>query len=367
MKYRDISELDPKLKIGSNCFFMNISAILEYKNMLSMSLSYINFDFIYNPDHFTEFVNPKPTEEYISKENELLVVGSIDSLFRNDHVEYISKGMKDYNLFSLHTIDPELLLDLGRLDQLYLKQKEPIVYSNDHYYVYNDYTKTTSDMAHYHSQGHAATMVKVDFSKKTCCVIDKFFSFIGEIPISSYFDAVTSDFLTQRTGHYVQIERMKNMTEDERLRILLKNNINNSMQKTVTINGTKYYKNLDALALLLQNFERHLHELSEQKGKYAPQFTTKLFSPVRLNKVGFGNLMPYIKRMVNTKETRVLEPLCKEVASLWVRIDVLCDKCYLTNSTILEYKDRLLDTYKEIYEKEKVIFDQLSALEAKLW
>jgi hypothetical protein len=366
MSNKDFSHINPSLKIGGNCFLMNTSSILECRNMLSLSLSYTNFDFIYNPDYFTTFINPKPAEEYISKENEILLVGDTDAVYHRDYDEYIYKGIDNLNLFSVNAIDSNILLDLELLNAMYLENMLPVIFSCDHYYVYDDYKKSTTDMAHYHSPGHAATIVNINFDSKTCYVIDKFFSFMGEIRTSSYLNSVSSEYISEPSGYCVQIKSLSEMAENERLRMLLKHNISSSLEDSVTINNIKYYKNLTAIALFIENFERNLYEITEQKGKYAPQFTTRLLQPVRLNKRGFSNLLTYIKQVIRIKEFSEVEVLCKEVSKLWARMDALCDKCFLVNSTIIQYKDKLLNVLNEIYEIEKVIFEQLSNISNRL-
>ncbi|MGB7606343.1 MAG: hypothetical protein WBL93_12805 [Lutisporaceae bacterium] len=352
----------PDLKVGANCFLMNISGVFEYKGMLSMALLYTNLDFLYNPDYYTVFINPRPPEDYISKDNELLIPGSLDSLYHRDYMKYIYQNTKSPDAFSINKINPGILNDYNELKNLIITKNSPVIFKGDHFYLHDDYIKKTGDIMHYHSGFHSATIVDLNNDNKTCLIIDKFFSFVGEVSLESYKNAVNSNYITKPDCSIIEVNRFQHMDEVERTRFLLKENIESSLEEYSIINDIKYYKNVKALEMFIGNYERHLIEVMEQKGKYAPQFTTKILKPVRLNKLGFSNLIIYIKDVLNIKILHEIEPLCKEITSLWTRADQLCDKCYLTGKTVIEYKDRLLDTYYIILEKEKVLFDKLEKL-----
>lgn len=367
MERPNISKINPKLKVGSDCFLMSISALLEYKEMLSLALTYTSYDFIYNPDYYTSFINPKPAHEYVSKENELLMPGELDSVYHRDYGFLVDNKFENSNIVSMNKIDEREMQDIKLLKELYLDKPTPIQFTCDHYYMYEDYKKKTTDMAQYHTPGHTAVLVDYNEETETCYVIDKFFSFVGEVKLDNFINAIRSEYLEKKyRGNLVQINKLTDISEKERAAFMLKSSTSNIYEEYITINNIKYQMNVNALGHFIENFEMHLNELVNQKGKYAPQFTTKLTRPVRLNKIGYRNILMYLKDILLMEELFEIEPIISEATTLWIRIDQLCDKCYLTGSTIIEYKDRLLSVFREIHEKEKVIFDILHKINRKL-
>lgn len=337
--------------------------MLEYKGALSLAFSYCIYDFIYCPQTYTIFNNPKPVEEYISKDNDLLITGSLDSQYHSDYMSFINSIVDEYNFFEIVKFDSEMRFDLKVLKAEYLDKGIPIAFPCDHYYLYEEYRKKSSNLLHYHTGWHTAILLDININNGTCYVVDKFFSYIGNISIENYLFATKSDYIKTPICFTVNNTGLVNLSEEERVRYLFKNAIKNSLTDNIIINNTVYYKNLKALQLLIVNFENHLLDLMNQKEKYAPQFTTKLLKQVRLNKKGFNHLINYANKYLKCKHIEDLEYKYLDAVNLWTSIDQLCDKCYLQGNYIIDYKDRLIKILNNIYETEKYIFDSLVKIE----
>lgn len=356
------AKLDPALKIGYTCFHMNISGIMELQDRLHYALAYTDLDFIYDFQHFFTYDNPKRPEEYISKDNELIIEGSIDLLFHRDYADYIDNNTKSFNLFdyTVHVNPKEK--DLA-FETLFIEQGIPLIFPCDHYYLFQEYREQFPAMYHFHTGGHSAVLVDVDFAHETCTILDKFYAALFTTSIEKYIQAKTSEHL--RNSKFLTANIVPTgLQRSEEIRALLKKNIARTLPEEITINGNTYAKNIKGIQILINDLPTFLQEMSNLKGKYAPQFTTRVFRPIILQRIGFKNLIWNLSQEVEELQP-ILQPL-EETMKKWLQVDMLCDKCFLKNDFLPDYTENYLHTFQSIYEAEAIILDTLSSIEKML-
>lgn len=331
-----IDKIDPKLNIGCGCGYMNFSGVYESKNALYLSLGFTNLDFIYNRQAFTQFISPKKAEEYISKDNELIISSDIDSKYIQDSNEYLKNNcMKIYDPFG-SIIEIDNSISLTELKNKYIDKGNPIIYTCDHYYAYNDYKKQINNFLKFHSQDHMAILCDINFEKGVVYVLDKFYEFKGEIDLLNFNKTIQSSYLNEKRFFIMNMDNILAGDEEKEFYRYLKENFENTLDKSILINGVNYHKNIYALEEFIKNFESIVVELYDKKGKYAPQFLSKLLSQTILQKISFSKLLKYYLNMNNRSIYVELDKHIDESKRLWENIDVLNDKCYLKGKSILD-------------------------------
>lgn len=364
MENYEFQAVRPKLKVGFNCVAMNISAILEYKQMLSLALAYTNFDMIYNPDTFTKYIDFQKPESYISKSNDLLICKSTNAVLHNDYINYIQKVRDEFNLFKINEISFDASNDIDKLKEIYLDKDNPVIFTCDHYYMYDDYRKSTGDVLHYHSENHAAVLVGIE--DESCYIIDKFFSFAGKASMENFRNSILSEHICNKYYWTVDATKYNELNEEERIRRLLKQNIDITLKDEVNINGTRYFKNIKALNCFIRDFDGFIDEFMNSKGKYAPQFMVDLLKQIILQRVSYNSLLNYINEFIIIDELKDMKVLAEEIMKLWLRIDYMCDKCYLSGNTLIDYKERLLEVFNQICNKENLMLNYLNEIKDKI-
>lgn len=360
------SAIDPNLRVGYNCAYMNISAILQYYKALSLALSYTNIDFVYNSERITKYVGTKSVKEYISPDNELIIMGDIGCVFHKDYRSYITQMMQSYNAITTNRIEFGKNFTIDKLKSDYLDKDIPIIFACDNYYLYDDYRKKSDNILRYHSDEHMATLFGIDENKQQSCIVDKFFYFAGNVLYQNFKDSIESDYISNFRIITADIIDLNKETETERLRNYLKKNIDITMNETVDINGNIYHKNQKALRYFINDFNDILDDIILQKGKYAPQFTTFLLQPVAIQVSSYDILMGYIQSMLYDVDFLDIKAILEKMTSLWLRIDYLCDKCYIAGKNIDSYRDKLLTILNEIYECHVRVLDKLELIRKQL-
>lgn len=359
--------LQPKLKIGHNCYYMNISGILEYKNALPLALTYTYIDFIYDLKNFLSFKQDDPPEKYISKQNDLIINSDIGSVFSHDYNKNIYNKQIELKAFNLKKIESVDDLSIFKTD--YLDKNNPIIFTNDLYYVYDDYVKKTNELLLYHIGRHSATLLDVDIHRRICIVMDKFFSFIGEISIENYIKASTSPYLHEGMGGSYRVVELKNrldMNDEENIRQCIKKNIEFVLEKEVDISGRHYYKGIKALELFIGDYDLLAEEMIRLKGKYAPQFINNMLQGVANQRLSYYNLMNYLQTIINIERLAELVSALEKLSGLWNVLDPIFDKCYIIGNNLDSYKHKLLGVFNKILEQEKRVSEMLSDMRCKL-
>lgn len=353
------------LQIGTGCFDMNISSVLEYNNMLSMSIAYSSTNLIYSPKTFTKFTKEINAEEYISKDNELLIVQGIDSKYHDDYFVYGENYCKNFNLFEIKILDEKIRYDLNELKNMYISQGIPLITTADHFYIHDIYKENGSNAFKYHSGNHCLTVL--DITDNDCYITDKFFSYKGYINKDIYLEAVTSEYIKKAYCIIVNInEEYRNISEDERIRYLFKKSIQSFAEESTYIDGEKYYLNTFALEEMMRNLPIHTEELVKQKGKYAAQFLTKLITPIVVGTRGMGNLLTYLNMYLKSDIVDELQALYKTVGESWMLMAQLSIKSYRQKKTLTDYNDRLINVLREINKNENAIAKGLEKLKNQI-
>lgn len=356
------SFIKPDFKIGYNCEKMAISTFLEVQKRLSYALSYTNFDFIYNSDHFTMRENTKASELLLSKNNHLIMEENVQWGYHKAYNDYHKSLIKDYGLFKpkTYSIVDKSYIDLTELKEDYLDNGIPISIFIDHYYVYDEYKKLTSDIVQYHSESHAVAILDLDIKNNRCIVVDKLFSFLGEVKLEHLISSFMSDYVKDFRYSFLEIEKDEYQTENERIRKYLKKNIEDTLKNEVTIGDVKYYKNINALKMFIDDFDEVVLKLVDDHGLYAPQFTNNLLQPIIHQRRSFKNLMKYISDNIEKEELKNIYLSLEEIQNNWLKIMLLCNKCFLTGNSLDHYTTRILKVLKKIYEQEFRVYDRLS-------
>jgi hypothetical protein len=185
---------------------MNISGIYEGMGVLFLSLGYTNMDFLYNKEIFTEFINPKPSKEYISKDNDLVIAEDINSKYMNCTHKYVDSFSNTIYKPVTETIKFDGDIDLQELKANYLDKGLPVMYSFDHYYIYEDYIKLTSNILHFHTNGHMAILSDLDFENETAEIVDKFYKFKGYVQLENLKKSIHSEYLNAQKFLVLKLE-----------------------------------------------------------------------------------------------------------------------------------------------------------------
>lgn len=347
---------DTKLKIGPSCIHMNISGVYEASNALYLALAYTNIDFIYNKKEFTNFLNAKNTEEYISKDNELIIVKDIDSIYLNDSKDYLNYCSNQiFNPFK-YMKDLNYNITLKEMQSNYLSAGVPVMYSCDHYYTYDDYIKFTNEILKFHTNGHMAILCDIDMGKKIAYVVDKFYGFKGYVNLENLIRSINSTYLDAKMFSILDIKQMVNGNEKINFENNLDINFRLLLKDTEVVNGKEYFKNVGALELFYNDFEQIVESLYDTKGKYAPQFLSKLISNYILQRISFSNLLKYYNSKYPNKIYDKLIELTDNSKKLWNSIDIYNDKYYLSNICILDKIDKYSHLIESIIKNDIALY-----------
>jgi len=350
---RVMLEIDRRLKVGSSCFFMSISAIFEAYGKLYLAFGYTSFDYIYNSKSFLKFNNLKAPEEYISKENDLIISGEIDSVYSDDYAFYLYNSIPDDIKFEIEVICSGKMVDLKNIKDKYLDKKEYIFIPCDHYYLYDDYRKVTNDLYKFHTKDHVVVLIDINFEENTAYIIDKFYSFAGNVPLDKLNEAMFSEYRTNY--NFSRIKNLSSIVENTQgFEFYFHKNIELLNKNEVTINGTVYKKNINALKSFISDFETNVEKIMLLKGRYAPQFFSKLIARIIVQKLSYNNLINYYKNNLSCENRDRILKILKESYNLWATIDAYNDKTYLGGKVL---KDNL--------SKYKKLLDKLYAIEAE--
>lgn len=351
MNFQD--NIDRNLKVGPSCIHMNFSGMYEGKKTLYLALAFTSLDFLYDKHSFTEFINPKPAKDYISAENELIIVKDVNSKYIMDLEKYLEKFSRSiYDPFR-SVVEVDNGTPLEELKDNYLDKGFPVMYVCDHYYTYEDYKKQTN-LTHFHTPGHMAILCDIDFEKNTAYVIDKFYSFKGSMSLDNLKKSISSEHLTMKKFWIMNFNFKENLNEKEEFLKYFKINIQETLKDKVIIGNTEYYKNYKAVKAFVNDFREIVENLYDQKGKYAPQFLSKLISNVILQRRGYCNLLKYFIKMYDDNRYKKIYEYAEESKRLWNQIDIYNDKFFLAGKSIVEVMskyEKLLETLLDVEGK----------------
>lgn len=351
--------LNNNFRIGPSCFYMNISAIYESINMLQLAFSYTNCDFIYNKNSFLKFINPKSPKEYISPDNDLILSSRIDSQYYEDTLEYIDYFCSSIYKFKLKSIASTQEINLNNIKNIYLKNGIPVLFPCDHYYLYEDYKQKLPNFLHFHYNRHMALLVDIDFDNNTAFIIDKFYSFVGNVKLTNFMKAIDAKNLELSDlfilENYNELPWKKD--EFEVSKILQQNLQLLSQPQYISKSGTVYHKNIIATEMFIDDFDYIINILEESKGKFAPQFLSKLLSYTILQKISFKYLIKYYNSDLPNLDSII--KLTEESATLWQRINLLNDKTYISGMTLSINKKKYLNLLNNLLEIDKLLMEKL--------
>lgn len=359
----ECTNIDRNLKVGSNCYHMNVSAIYELYKSLYLSFAYTNFDFIYNKDTFLEFENPKPPSNYISKENDLLITKEIGSVYMKDYYFYMEKFTKSIYEVRTDIINPNGDIDFRYLKDRYLCNGTPIFFPCDIYYMYFDYKKIAKKVLHFHTGNHMAILMDIDFQKEQAFIIDKFYSFMGIVKLDNFINSLYSDYIKKRQLRILTSLKPSKEDEETAFQNYFKKSLILSQNSKTNINNVVYYKNVKALEMFNSDFEEIISNLNLNKGKYSPQFLTKLISNIILQKMSFCNLLGYYNKKYPKYGYDKILQLAMESSKMWRTIDLLNDKTYLSKKTLLINKEKYKTLLNNLIIIEKEFFSLLNELD----
>ena len=358
----DCTNIDRNLRVGSNCYHMNVSTIYELYNSLYLSFAYTNFDFIYNKDTFLTFENPRPTIDYISKENDLVITKDIGSIYMKDYYFYMEYFTKSIYEVKTDIVNSSNNIDFKDLKDKYLCNKIPIFFPCDIYYMYSDYKKISKNMLEFHTGNHMAILVDIDFEKEQVFIIDKFYSFVGYVKLDNFIKSFYSDYIKRRELRILTSFSPSKQDEETQFQNYFKKSLALSCKSEVIVNDVIYYKNIKALEMFNSDFEEIIFNLNLTKGKYSPQFLTKLISNILLQKMSFCNLLGYYNKKYPKYEYNKILQLANKSSKLWRTIDLLNDKTYMTKKTLLINKEKYKVILNNLLITEKELFYLLNEL-----
>lgn len=358
-----IYSLDKDLRIGLNCVSMNYSGLLELNDMMYLALYYTLYEFIYNVDGFTSFINALPPEENISKENPLILVGKTGSVFLRDYYAYIDQSIENSAAFSINSFD--INMDLKEVKKQFLDKDIPVIFPCDIYYFYDDYKRLNANMLYFHSGTHKSMLVDIDFENEKCLLVDKFYRYVGEVKLEDFMKALHSDYNDKDMNNsfqYIKINPKDNI-KDLELEILKKHfqtMLEMKENDFVMLNGRKYYRNISGIRSFIDTYDEMAESMMKQKKEYAPLFVTHLLRPIFLQKISYSVLIGYFAKRFNNDILQRISDEANTLSKLWTKVDMLCDKCYLSKNSLVSYKQKYIKVFKEIIKEEEKFFELIS-------
>ncbi|WP_113671829.1 hypothetical protein [Vallitalea guaymasensis] len=355
-------EINRKNKIGFNCFCMNISAIYEYYDKLFLALAYINCDFLYNKELFLKFNNPKEPVEYISPDNDLIIVRPIDSVYKTDEIKFIKERTDSICPIEIKKICSSEDVDLEKINENFLSQGIPVIFTCDHYYMYTEYKKITKDIIKFHTPSHMLVLIDIDFDNNTAFIVDKFYSFMGTVKLDLLIASIKSQYIED--GAFIFLDDSNKKGNDITFNEAFNKNIENLYKDTyINDEGHKYYKNIKALKMFREDFHYIITSLEETKGKYAPQFFSKLVATTILQRLSFKNFIKTYKDRF-TEVDKLINYL-EESYKLWNRIDVYNDKTYLSNKTLTQNESKYIALLDKLVDVDNLLYEELQKIKIK--
>jgi len=252
--------------------------------------------------------------------------------------------------------------DLSILQDNYLQYDVPIIFPCDHYYTYEEYKAYNNDMKHFHSGRHMTVLADIDFKKNKCSIIDKFYTFIGEISIEAFNKAISSEYIEEETQKYMYTIQSDfgHADRNEQKHNFLKRNIETAMSEYAIVNGRSYHKGIKALKMFLDDLEENIRELLNGKRVFAARYLTNMLQPTRLQRGGYSWLMEYMREeLKHFDELNIICELTKDIAKQWRIADNLCDKCFYSGDTLGNYSGRIRNVLNEAYNNEIAVYEQL--------
>ncbi len=354
--------VDPDLRIGSACWFMNISAILEYNNVLPLSLVYTNFDFLYNKESFTKFNLDKEPQEYVSGDDELIITQKVNSVYTEDFGKYNQMTIGNLNQFDIEITKRVMSDDLHYLKEEFLDKNMLLQISFDHYYAIEDYRKVFPQMMHFHTNFHKALLVDIDFANDEAYIIDKFYRYKGKISIATLMKCMNSEHLGSKEYYICKNINYEKIDNNDKVIQLFKDNIKITLEKEIMINGRMYKKNIEAIKAFKDDIREILMDLYSTKEKYAPQFFTQIVKPIILQKLSFHNLMTYLNKNILENQMDEILEYTNISKKKWLSIDSMCDKCFLSGKLIYEYETKFAKVVSDIYENDSKVYEALGKI-----
>ncbi|QUI23834.1 hypothetical protein HZI73_16710 [Vallitalea pronyensis] len=349
-------------RIGRDCFYQNISVLLENKNKLSYAFKYLNNDFLYNKEIFSRFKNKETVDSFINKDNELALIKGIDSYYLEEINTFRKATSNNFFKLIIHKNEGGIL----EIQDI-ITRNGPLMFYCDPYYLRAFNEERKINVNHHYSK-HLSIIKDINPGRNTCQIIDKFYNFEGEVLIDDYWKCSNSDYIQNNLRGIAYSISLKedNKSESKRIQENLHLQLKNLKKKFIIIKGKKYLKNLYAVEALINDLEEIIQIIIDQKGKYAPQFFIQLLQPTMQEKLSFHDLMSYVKTKLNNLELdRLLDEL-KILSTLWITIDYLCDKCYLTGYNLKDYSERIKRLLHKIYYQEERVELELLELRNEL-
>ncbi len=353
------NKISSEYRVGHSCFYMNVSAVLEYYDSLTLSMIYTLNDFIYSPGYFSQLDNVDSQTNFGMNEKELNIAEGISSCYANDFIDYVYERevkSKVYKLTSMKTSG------LNKIEQIENKLKEisPLIFSADYYYLHDEY-KSQNNALKSHSYNHKALVLNIG---ENCSVVDKFYSFVGTISKDSLSKALESEYVIKEKREVVSVTEIAylGLEEREKINFILKEQDAFLRDRTFIVNGRKYYRNTEALKMFIADLPIIIDDLIKKYDEFAPQILERILTPVILQRISLNNLFKYFTEIKNLEEFEILESVSKKCMQEWMKVNFLCDKCYLKGYSLDKYTDRFIKVVNNILEYETILSEELRAI-----
>lgn len=346
-------------RIGADCFYDAISCMLNGEDKLIYALSYVDYCFYYNRNNMTRFSLNKDPESYLSENNRLFFNENPYLKYSEDFLYEVRRKFERsilYEYMGEREGTPSNVLREIKKNKL----EKGIIVSIlvDTFYLKEEYIKNGGKYDKGHN-GHYITLFDINFNTNTCYIIDKHYNVKGSVSLQSIIMAMQNDFV--KKNHYIYFDVLPRLSTNE-IQLLFKKNLLYNLEKQQRIHDDIYYKNVYALEMFINDFEDIIDELYAKYKKYTPQHLS--FSLIKFRaqrgsqKLIFEKLGEYLKY----PEINELIDLTQKSYLLWQSYDLVLDKIFLKEQSILNEKGRLKKILNEILFVDQKVIENMKNL-----
>lgn len=337
-------------RIGYSCFEEAVSCALNYMDSLYLALNYNFHYFIFNKSTFTNYKLEQEPEKYLFENNMLLFKSKPHLQYRDDFgliLETMSSDFFNKNLVEVNTSD------LSVVKSKYLDRNRCVCLLVDPFYLKEDYIKHCK---RFRRDGrhltHFINLFDIDFHKGTCKIADVNYSIKCDVSLERLV------YAHSKVSPFAFYLRELDLSEVE-IKKLIKRNLSCLSEEHITIKGTKYLVNSQALKQFTKDFQEIIYTVNSFAGKYSSQYISLPLSFFRNMTKGNFVLYKHMKEKYSFLFLDKLVKLFEKYSDLWNTFDLKLDKIYLKGESILAREKEFIDIIKKLLAISEEIIDEI--------
>lgn len=341
-------------RLGATCLIHAISGILEYYDLLPLTMEYLDFGFYYNREILTDFSFLENPEYYLEPENPILFKTDTDlrSAYKEFYCSYMYSLLKSSKPWAGLTMTSH-----PKSDALYVLQNcaPPfILYTN-----IEPLQKEFKNLGGFFDTGYVEHWLAIyGENAEGYWVKDKHYHICGLLNKKKLFCAL--DSLSGPSFSIMSFNPEKMGINHVEPFNLVNKNFQRCIQKTLKYDNISYLSGPMAINQLQQDMEHIIVELDERFGKYAPQFFSYPTIRFRQQQTSYSNAL----RLLHTKlqedgkwsdeNAELYEKILAysiEISKRWWALDGYIDMVFLRHRRLSMTYTHIEKSLSEIYNK----------------